>query len=84
VTFSVPFQFLAPTPTFAYIVFADTFDSSGPIITGVTIAGSPTTIPEPSTWLMMALGFASLGFVGFRRASPKGTSSAVPPHSERP
>jgi hypothetical protein len=23
--------------------------------------------PEPSTWAMMALGFASLGFVGYRR-----------------
>jgi hypothetical protein len=24
-------------------------------------------VPEPSTWAMMALGFASLGFVGYRR-----------------
>jgi PEP-CTERM motif len=63
-TFSIPFQFLAPTPTFAYMVFADTFGSSGPTINGVTMAGSPTTVPEPSTWPMMALGFAGLGFIG--------------------
>ena len=25
-------------------------------------------IPEPSTWAMMALGFAALGFAGYRRA----------------
>jgi hypothetical protein len=25
-------------------------------------------IPEPSTWPMMLLGFAGLGFVGYRRA----------------
>jgi hypothetical protein len=25
-------------------------------------------VPEPSTWAMMALGFASLGFVGYRRS----------------
>jgi len=26
-------------------------------------------IPEPSTWAMMLLGFAGVGFVGYRRAS---------------
>jgi hypothetical protein len=68
-TFSIPFQFLASGPTFAYTVFAATFGAqTGPIINGVTIAGSPTTIPEPSTWLMMALGFVGLGFGGYRRA----------------
>jgi hypothetical protein len=66
-TFSIPFQFLAATPTFAYTVFADTFGSSGPTINGVTMEGSPTTIPEPSTWLMMLLDFAGLGFAGYRR-----------------
>jgi hypothetical protein len=25
--------------------------------------------PEPSTWAMMLLGFAGLGFVGYRRAA---------------
>ena len=24
------------------------------------------TVPEPSTWAMMILGFASLGFAGYR------------------
>ena len=27
-----------------------------------------TTVPEPSTWAMMLLGFAGLGFAGYRRA----------------
>ena len=26
------------------------------------------TVPEPSTWGMMLLGFAGLGFAGYRRA----------------
>jgi hypothetical protein len=29
---------------------------------------SGSTIPEPSTWAMMLLGFAGLGFAGYRRA----------------
>ena len=32
-----------------------------------------TSIPEPSTWAMIALGFVGLGFVG-RRASRKSIS----------
>jgi hypothetical protein len=27
-----------------------------------------TTVPEPSTWAMMLLGFAGLGYAGYRRA----------------
>ena len=29
---------------------------------------SVTAVPEPSTWAMMLLGFAGLGFVGYRKA----------------
>jgi hypothetical protein len=34
--------------------------------TPVTLAGA---VPEPSTWAMMILGFAGLGFMGYRRKS---------------
>ena len=30
---------------------------------------TPPAIPEPSTWAMMLLGFAGLGFLGYRRRS---------------
>jgi PEP-CTERM motif len=30
------------------------------------------TVPEPSTWTMLALGFAGLGYAAFRRNSKKG------------
>jgi PEP-CTERM motif len=33
---------------------------------------SLATVPEPSTWAMMALGFAGLGYAAFRRNSKKG------------
>jgi hypothetical protein len=30
-----------------------------------------TSVPEPSTWVMMALGFAGLGFMGYRSSRTK-------------
>lgn len=29
---------------------------------------SDSAAPEPSTWAMLAIGFAGLGFVGYRKA----------------
>ena len=34
-----------------------------------TLKAIESDVPEPSTWAMMLLGFAGLGFAGFRRAS---------------
>jgi PEP-CTERM motif len=34
---------------------------------------SASATPEPSTWAMMALGFAGLGFAAFRRRAPRET-----------
>jgi hypothetical protein len=46
--------------------------SDGEIIGTVTADLTPifgaSTTPEPSTWAMMLIGFAGLGFVGYRRA----------------
>jgi hypothetical protein len=36
-----------------------------------------TNIPEPSTWAMMALGFAGLGFAGYRKANTSGAAVAA-------
>jgi hypothetical protein len=33
-----------------------------------TFSLSGAVIPEPSTWAMMLLGFAGLGFAGYRHA----------------
>jgi hypothetical protein len=43
-------------------------------VSGVTLSGSSTSdfanaVPEPSTWAMMLLGFAGLGFMAYRRKS---------------
>jgi hypothetical protein len=38
-----------------------------PITNSLVAMGGPAAAPEPSTWAMMLLGFAGLGFVGYRR-----------------
>jgi hypothetical protein len=35
-----------------------------------------SVVPEPSTWAMMLMGFAGLGFAGYRRARRVGTLAA--------
>ena len=67
-TFSIPYQFLnASGPAFSYSVFPAQFGAGDQYLTGMTVAGNPNTIPEASTWAMMLLGFAGLGFAGYTR-----------------
>jgi hypothetical protein len=40
------------------------FGNNDPMIDGISFTGS--TVPEPSTWAMMLLGFAGLAFAGCR------------------
>lgn len=37
-------------------------------ITSVTITDISSAVPEPSTWAMMLIGFAGIGFTAFRRS----------------
>jgi hypothetical protein len=46
----------------------------GPFNAAFSLRGSP--VPEPSTWAMMLLGFAGLGFAGYRRARRANPASA--------
>jgi hypothetical protein len=47
----------------------------------LTTSGDPgvapaTAVPEPSTWAMLLVGFAGLGYVGLRKASTKTKSAS--------
>ena len=44
--------------------------------TGNAFEFTLATVPEPSTWAMMVLGFAGLGYAAFRRNS-KGRALAI-------
>jgi probable HAF family extracellular repeat protein len=37
-------------------------------IVGYSAGPTPPFVPEPSTWAMMLIGFAGLGYAGYRRA----------------
>jgi len=45
-------------------------------LTQTTVTTVTTVIPEPSTWAMALLGFAGLGFLGYRRTQ-KGQAAAA-------
>jgi hypothetical protein len=57
-----------------------TFDSHSGIQAGVLadiLVGTPPGVPEPSTWAMMLVGFAGLGYAAFRtRKSARGAFAA--------
>jgi PEP-CTERM motif len=53
----------------------DTYTYADASLTRLTV-GPVGSVPEPSTWAMMMLGFAGLGFAAWRRTS-KGPISAI-------
>jgi hypothetical protein len=46
----------------------------GPFNAAFSVSGS--VVPEPSTWALMVLGFAGLGFAGYRQARKARLASA--------
>jgi hypothetical protein len=61
----------APTEIFVNVV-GDIPKPGDQLILDVTTNGVPT-VPEPSTWALMLLGFAALGFAGWRRTAAQAT-----------
>jgi PEP-CTERM motif len=48
-------------------------------ISGTCVSGCPaltTSVPEPSTWAMLLLGFAGIGFMAYRRKSTAASMAA--------
>ena len=58
------------------IAFTQTPAHAGSISDSATFAIPPAGVPELSTWAMMGLGFAALGFAGFRAHRKSATFAA--------
>jgi len=51
--------------------------SGGAVSASLTNTASTSNVPEPSTWVMMALGFAGLGYAAVRRSSKDRSALAL-------
>jgi hypothetical protein len=74
-----PFHVDAPAGTVALQLGLndDLFsDNSGALRVQVDGSTAVSSVPETSTWAMMLLGFASVGFIGFRRKNRMALSAA--------
>jgi len=74
-----------------FVALADKFNVNGTTVDGRIIGGAnqdfqlvsnfvlnaPPAVPEPSTWTMMLLGSAGLGFAGYRKAKGGRTARIV-------
>jgi hypothetical protein len=83
-TLTAPNSFTTTTfaPTASLTVFKEQFNFSGSDGVAKTsrlvnaFSGPTAVIPEPSTWALISLGFAGLGFAAFRRSTRQGLGTA--------
>jgi hypothetical protein len=61
------------TPTNIFVNVAGESPNAGDQLILDVTSGSTPTVPEPSTWALMLLGFAGLGFAGWRRTAAQAT-----------
>ena len=66
-TFNGPPGIGAGDSTTLGVGFSIPASAVGPQTFEVVLTPSVASVPEPSTWAMMLLGFAGLGFTGYRR-----------------
>jgi hypothetical protein len=65
-----------PVIEFYYQVHNGTDGGSSNNVGGVWIVEVPA-VPEPSTWAMLLIGFAGIGFTTYRRSSRRQLPTAV-------
>lgn len=64
-------------PSDIYVVLGTT--SSGSEFSGTVEFALSAAVPEPSTWAMLLIGFAGIGFLGYRRRRDPGAVLNYPP-----
>jgi hypothetical protein len=65
----------AGTPV-TFILTANQAGGPGNVVTA-SITDSGSTVPEPSTWVMMVLGFAALGYAAVRQSAKDRSALAI-------
>ena len=77
VSFVITNGFIAGPNTLDFIVLNGNggVDQSGPTALRVEMTGTAIATPLPSTWTMMLVGFAGLGFLLYRRAGQGNAAS---------
>ena len=66
-----PYSFTAPSAdryTLTASIWRGFSSGEGVALRFDAIDPEPSAVPEPSTWAMLLIGFAGLGFAGYRRA----------------
>jgi PEP-CTERM motif len=67
-----------PRPALNADCSINTFDvRDGGGVSSFTQQGSINSVPEPSTWAMMILGFAGVGFMAYRRRNQSASLRAA-------
>ena len=64
---------LISTQSFTTVIFQGTEVGDGISFDNLSYGHTPGAVPEPSTWAMMLLGFAGLGFMAYRRTKTNTT-----------
>ena len=65
--FLIPFNATGLTISGAFGNTANITTASTNVCLGAGPCGTASSVPEPSTWAMMLLGFAGLGFAAYRQ-----------------
>ena len=68
-----PLDSAAPSGEFFFNLATVGGDGDQMLVTSITAV---TAVPEPSTWAMMILGFAGIGFMAYRRKAKNALMAA--------
>ncbi len=76
-TYTFDYVATSSITTIAFTLFSSTdYGNNDPLIDGASFQQTAVgAVPEPSTWAMMILGFAGVGFMAYRRRNGVSASS---------
>jgi hypothetical protein len=76
--YSTPVNFLVKNTTQGVTAFVPSINLEGnqDYIAFFTVADMATAVPEPSTWAMLILGFAGIGYMTYRRRDQSALTAA--------